>query len=151
MEKRTSEQETPIVIDSNILIAYLRSRGLTRRILFSRRLRKRFQVVTLDYCFEETWKYRERWNVHNRPDEALMKIFEFLLSEIVVLYSTEKIQPTVEKAYQIMKPIDEKDTPLLALALNLEGLIWSNDTHLKQQHLAACFTTGELKKLLKIK
>ncbi len=151
MEKNQSEKQTPIVINSNILIASLRSRGLTRKILFSRRLQKKFQVITVDYCFEEIWQYRERWNIRNLPDEDLIKILDFFFNEKVQIFPTNKIQSAVLEVHKLMKPIDEKDTPILALAIFVQGVIWSNDDHFKKQTKIECFTTGELKIFLKIK
>ncbi|NVM31241.1 MAG: hypothetical protein HWN65_20555 [Candidatus Helarchaeota archaeon] len=150
MEKRKSKKRTSIIIDSNIIIASLRSRGLTRKILFSRRLQKKFQVITLDYCFKEIWQYRQRWNIRNLPDEDLIKILDFFFYEKVQFYPTNKIKTTILEAYKLMKPIDEKDTPILALAMFVQGLIWSNDAHFKKQTQIDCFTTAELKDLLKI-
>ena len=150
MEKRKSKRRTPLVIDSNIIIASLRSRGFTRKILFSRSLQKKFQVITLDYCFEETWQYRQRWNIRELPDEALIKILDFFFYEKVQIYPTANIKTTVLEAFTLMKPLDEKDTPILALAMFVQGLIWSNDAHFKKQTQIDCFTTAELMDLLKI-
>jgi len=50
-----------------------------------------------------------------------------------------------------MKDIDEKDTPILALAIAVEGIIWSNDDHFKKQTRINSLTTKELKDLFKLK
>ncbi len=47
-----------------------------------------------------------------------------------------------------MKPIDETDTPFLALALHLHCSIWSNDKHLKRQKKVITYTTIELARVL---
>jgi len=150
MEKRKFTNRIPLIIDSNIIIASMRSRGITRKIFFSAKLQKCFNLITLDFCFEEIWKYRNRWNTLNLPDDDLIKILDFFFKEKVQIYSTGIIQPQILKSYEIMKHIDEKDTPILALALSTQGIIWSNDSHLKKQKKVICFNTKELKKLLKI-
>ncbi len=48
-----------------------------------------------------------------------------------------------------MKYIDEKDTPFLALALQLNCPVWSNDKHFKQQNIAEVYTTEKISELLK--
>jgi predicted nucleic acid-binding protein len=47
-----------------------------------------------------------------------------------------------------MKEIDEKDTPILALAMQLCCPVWSNDKHFQRQKAARVYTTKELLELL---
>ena len=54
----------------------------------------------------------------------------------------------IKDASEIMKDIDEKDAPILALALQLCCLIWSNDKHFKKQKTAKVYTTADLLALL---
>lgn len=49
-----------------------------------------------------------------------------------------------KEAFDVMKNIDEKDTPFLALALKLEYPIWSNDKHFKKQEKIQVYTTEDL-------
>jgi len=46
-------------------------------------------------------------------------------------------------AFEVMKDIDEKDSPFLALAMSLKCPILSNDGHFKKQNLIRCYTTKE--------
>ena len=50
----------------------------------------------------------------------------------------------MKKAYKELRNIDEKDTPFLALALQIGCLIWSNDHHLHQQSKITVYNTEEL-------
>ncbi len=50
------------------------------------------------------------------------------------------------KASQLIS--DEKDVPFLALALELNIPIWSNDKHFKEQSELPVFKTSELKRFL---
>ena len=77
MEKR--KHRNPIIIDTNIIIASLRSKGLTRKILVSRKFQQQFRVITPDFCFNEVWKYRNRWNIKGVSDADLLKILDFFL------------------------------------------------------------------------
>ncbi|WP_394296510.1 PIN domain-containing protein [Pyrococcus abyssi] len=54
------------------------------------------------------------------------------------------------EAYKVMKNIDEKDTPFLALALKLKCPIWSNDSDFERQNLVKVYKTSYiLKKFLR--
>ncbi|HUX97955.1 MAG TPA: PIN domain-containing protein [Candidatus Deferrimicrobium sp.] len=151
MEKRKYRERTSIVVDTNIVIATLRSNGVTRKILLSRKFQQQFRSITLDFCFNEVWEYRHRWNIKGVSDMDLIKILDFIFSYFIFIYPTGEIQAKIAEAYQIMKPIDEKNTPFLALALYVKGKIWSNDKHLKKQKEIVCFTTNDIMELLKIK
>ena len=55
----------------------------------------------------------------------------------------------IQKAYNIMKDIDEDDTSFLALALMIEGEgIWSNDPHFDKQNEIKVWKTKDMIKLL---
>jgi len=49
-----------------------------------------------------------------------------------------------------MKNVDEKDTPFLALAMQLNCPIWSNDKHFKEQQVAEVYTTSEIIDLIEV-
>ena len=61
-----------------------------------------------------------------------------------VIHSHMKFIDFSKEAYEIMKDIDEKDTPYIALALKLNCPIWSNDTDLKKQNKVKVYNTKEL-------
>jgi len=149
MEKRKSKKLTNLIIDSNVFIAALRSKGLTRSILFSNKLFKRFRLMTLDYCFDEIWKYRDRWDENQLADHELIRILDVFFKDRVKLIRTKEIgNDHVKLAFQIMKDVDIKDIPILALALYLKGNIWSNDKHFKIQKKIQSLDTQELKELI---
>jgi len=50
----------------------------------------------------------------------------------------------MEKAYNELKNIDEKDTPFLALAFQIECPMWSDDHHLHQQSKIKVYNTKEI-------
>ena len=71
---------------------------------------------------------------------------KFLL-ESVTIVPRQLYQDQISRTYTVMKEIDPKDTPFLALALHLECPLWSDDTHLKQQSLVPCYVTFEIPEL----
>lgn len=64
--------------------------------------------------------------------------------ESVTIIPSEVYNDKIKKACNVMKDIDEKDTPFLALAIKLNYPLWSNDKHLKKQDLVKCFNTQEI-------
>jgi predicted nucleic acid-binding protein len=54
----------------------------------------------------------------------------------------------LNEAFEIMKDIDEKDAPILALAMQLNCPVWSNDKHFQKQKAARVYTTADILGLL---
>jgi predicted nucleic acid-binding protein len=54
----------------------------------------------------------------------------------------------LNEAFEIMKAIDEKDAPILALAIQLNCPVWSNDKHFQMQKAAKVYTTADILGLL---
>ena len=50
-------------------------------------------------------------------------------------------------AFEIMKDIDEKDAPFLALAMQFSCPVWSNDRHFQRQTAVKVYTTGNIVRL----
>lgn len=51
---------------------------------------------------------------------------------------------SMEEAFALMKDIDPKDTPFLALALQLGSPIWTNDNHFKELQDVVVYSTRSL-------
>jgi len=78
----------------------------------------------------------------SEPDfEILMNI----LLERVTLVPFEDFGQEYDQAMQIMKTIDENDSPFLAvgIALGIKG-IWTEDRHFLRQNLLNVYSTGNL-------
>jgi predicted nucleic acid-binding protein len=80
--------------------------------------------------------------------QSLDYALKFILESVRVIPS-ELYSHKMKNACEVMKSIDEKDTPFLALALQLNCSVWSNDKHFKQQSIAGAYTTEEVIELLK--
>jgi len=68
-----------------------------------------------------------------------------ILLERVVLVPFEEFSDEYDHAMQIMEPVDEDDSPFLAvgLALGLDG-IWTGDPHFYRQDLLSVFSNRDL-------
>lgn len=75
--------------------------------------------------------------------------FDFLISELfrnVTIIPEDVYSENLSRATDIMRDIDEKDSPYIALAMSLECPIWSNDRHFGQQKEVLTHSTEELMK-----
>ncbi|MEK6800659.1 MAG: PIN domain-containing protein [Nanoarchaeota archaeon] len=118
------------VIDTNVLIAGLIRDSTVRKILIS----KKFQFFLPEDALEEIEKYRiELTAKSGYTKEEFGKLRDLLLDSIT-LVSKAEIKPYLEKAEEIMKDIDIKDSSFVAtaLAINADG-IWSFDDHFNKQ------------------
>ncbi len=67
-------------------------------------------------------------------------------SRNIVLVPKEIYSSKLNEAIEIMKDIDEKDSPFIALAITLNCAIWSNDKDFKKQKKVKVYSTSELAK-----
>ena len=130
------------VIDTNILIG-----ALVKENSFKARLLKKqnFLFFFPDYGLIEIDKFRD-YICSKRKKEPTAPSFDYaikFLLESVTIIPGQLYRDKFSIAYTLMKKIDPKDTPFLALALHLECPIWSDDAHLKQQSYVPCYTTRE--------
>jgi predicted nucleic acid-binding protein len=74
-------------------------------------------------------------------------IFDELKKDILDVVQLKEVKHTfLEKAEKLITHKD--DAPFLALALELNIPIWSNDNHFKEQKEVLVYTVSELKKII---
>jgi len=73
---------------------------------------------------------------------------EFVLESVYIVPS-EMYSQKIGEAFDIMREIDPKDTPFLALALQLICPLWSNDRHFQGLSQIDVYDTKSLVELLK--
>lgn len=124
-----------IVVDANVIISALIG-GSSRDILFNHR----FEFLTTEFTMDEVKKYVPEISKKSNTDESY--ILETL--ELIPLNVKEKkfYQDSLEEAQDIIGDIDEKDVEILALALETNNYLWSEDNH---------FEKAGYKKLIKTK
>jgi predicted nucleic acid-binding protein len=129
MERR---KEVPrIVADTNILIsALLKDHSVHARLIKS----KLFNIYFPEY--EKNSQYLS------------LEFPERYIMEEIKIAPFDRYCQKIKDASEIMKEIDEKDAPILALALLLCCPIWSNDKHFKRQKTTKVYTTADLLDLL---
>ena len=142
------EEEIRFVIDTNILIsALIRDDSLTSKLL-------RSNACIFFYPWDglkEIEFYRE-YIISKRGKHlqaySFQHALEFVLESVFIVPS-EMYSSKIGEAFDIMRERDPKDTPFLALALQLICPLWSNDRHFQGLSQINVYDTKSLVELLK--
>ena len=101
-------------------------------------------LTEIDYYKEYIISKRNKYIQASSFEHAL----QFILRSISVVPS-EMYSYRMKEAFSIIKDRDPKDTPFLALALQLGSPLWSNDKHFKDLSEVIVYSTGSLIELLR--
>jgi len=118
-----------IILDSNIVFSALRGiNSLTReRILTSKE-----EYFAPNFLISEIFIHKERIMKNSKTSEE--KTHDYFLQVITKINFFSEIRisiPNYIHAYRLCKNIDEKDTPFVALSLELGYPLWTRDKVLK--------------------
>jgi predicted nucleic acid-binding protein len=116
------------VIDSNIIFsAIISGKQFYIDIIQSN------EFYTPDIVFIELEKYEARIIEKSRfPIEDFRKFVRMLFEKIVVIPKMAISKENWQKAYNLCKDVDEKDTPFIALSIELSMPLWTNDKSLTE-------------------
>ena len=118
-----------IVTDANIIIsALMRGSRQIRRTL----ARKDLQFVSPKFIVVELFKHAPK--IQKATKLSKDKVLELLSSIVnqIKFYEEDLISiGSWAEAFRLCRDVDEKDTPYIALALELDADIWTNDKKLK--------------------
>lgn len=130
-----------LVIDSNRLFAALIKDSTCRHIILSN-VHRFYAPKELMVEFGKYFDLLEKKSKLKR--ESLLVIFGMILDKITLIPINEH-EKEKEKALEIMKEIDKKDAPFVAVALSItvDG-IWSDDKHFDQQDEVKVYKTKDL-------
>ncbi|MDX2129651.1 MAG: PIN domain-containing protein [Chloroherpetonaceae bacterium] len=122
-----------VIVDTNILFsALLKEKSRLRDAFFE----KGISFYAPNYLFIELFRYKEKILKFGKlSDTDFYDAFNGLIEKIqfvqIELISTENRQ----KAYDLCREADVKDTLFVALTLELNGILWTGDKKLKK-HLS---------------
>jgi predicted nucleic acid-binding protein len=118
-----------IIIDTNVLLSFLLTNGITRRIIAE----NHEVFITPEYCFEELWEHRDRWNKKDLPDSELLKVVNDVKKLFVMAVLPNVYNPYISEGEKLTE--DKEDAPIIALALSVdnEGIWTYNTKHFKQE------------------
>jgi predicted nucleic acid-binding protein len=114
-----------IVLDSNILFSALISGKELYIDIF-----KTLQIYVPDVLLNEISKYEERILTKTRIKNDFTFFVRELFSEITVIPKFAISHDNYKKAFSLCHDIDPKDTPYLALSIELDIPLWTNDKKL---------------------
>ena len=119
-----------IIVDTNILFSSLRAKNSKLRIVLER---EDLHFYTPNFLMVEIFKHKERILQKSKATED--EVYEILYKTLhkITFINEETISlANFIEAYKLCGNIDEKDTPFVALTLELEGELWTKDDVLKR-------------------
>ena len=111
-----------VIADANILFSALISGRAAYLDIF-----RAAKVYVPDFIFLEITKYEERIIKKTRAKDAFKSFAKDLFSQITVIPKLAISSESFTQAYELCRYIDEKDTPFLALSIELVVPLWTND------------------------
>ncbi len=118
-----------IIVDTNVLLAFFLTNGITRRIITE----NPDVFMSPEHCFGELWEHRDRWNRNRLQDGELLEIVSDIKRLFVMAVSPEVYNPYIPEAEELTD--DKDDAPIIALALSVdnEGVWTYNTKHFRQE------------------
>jgi predicted nucleic acid-binding protein len=137
-----------IIVDTNIVFsAILNSSSTIGKVLMQSK--KHFQFYTCDFLRVELVKHKKKLLSLTKLSEDELFELENLVTENIS-FINESLIPTktIIAAESLLKNIDIKDTPFVALAVHLDATLWTGDskliTGLKRKKFYNVASTSEL-------
>jgi predicted nucleic acid-binding protein len=120
----------PIIVDTNILFSALLGKN---NLLRDRLLNPKETLYSCKFIMVELFKYKEKISRYsNLSEEAILELLYNLLKNINFIDEHTLTQECLKQAHSLCHDIDEKDTPFVALTMELNGVLWTYDKKLKQ-------------------
>ncbi len=119
-----------IVVDTNVLFSSLRAKNTRIREILER---SDCRFYAPNFLAVEIFKHKER--ILNKSKATEDEVYELLykILQRVKFINEESISlGNFVQAYKLCGAVDEKDTPFVALALELEAELWTRDKTLKR-------------------
>ncbi len=138
-----------IVVDANIIFsALIKGNPVYIKILSN------VDAYAPDFIFIELEKYEKRILDKTSSRQRIKEITYKIFKKISVIPKIGLTKANIKKAYSLCKNIDEKDTPYVALSLELDAYLWTNDkkliNSLREKGFSKVITTEELIKIIEL-
>ncbi len=120
-----------VVVDTNIFFsALLKNNNKFRNALL---LNTQPSFCSCYLLIAELFKYKEKLvNLSQIDEYDLLKVFYEMLKNIELYNENLITKQSFSESYKLCKNIDLKDIPFVALTIELDGLLWTGDTKLKE-------------------
>lgn len=129
----------PVVVDTNVLFStLLRAKSPFGDVLFQ----KERSFVVNELVLTELFRHKERIvRLSSLSETDVVHLYHDLLRELE-LFKEDLLSPSARsRAYALCRGIDETDAPHVAIALELDGLLWTGDETLKKGLCKQGFTS----------
>ena len=115
-----------VVVDTNILFSILlRRQNRLRDVLMSTR-DARFYCCRMSIT--ELFKHKAKILKYSAlTEEELFESLQEILQRLSFYDELSIAQPSIQKALELCRDVDEKDTPFVALMIDLDGVLWAGD------------------------
>jgi predicted nucleic acid-binding protein len=141
-----------LVVDTNILIScLLKPEGRVGELFFHPLHRP--DLFAPERMLSELVAHRPKvLKLAGLPAERIGALEELLVSRITIVSNSAVASPTWERAYDLVKDIDEDDDQFVALALHLNCPLWTGDGKLlrglRRKGFKLLMTNDDLRKEL---
>ncbi len=132
------------IIDVNIVISALIKDGKSRELLID----SPFMLYSPETLIPSIRKYENLILKKSGLSKDEFKILLNLILGNIVIIKREDYREYIEEAKSILGEIDLEDVPYIALALFMQGDIWSEDNHFQKQKRIKIWKTEQLVKLV---
>ena len=130
-----------LVIDTNCLIAGLLRSSISRQIILSHQ----FDLYAPGHLLIEIKKCREYLEKKARTTTQEFDQLLETFMERITLVQFERFGHEFDRALDIMRSVDEKDTAFLAVGMYLElDGIWTEDKDFQKQDVLTVYSTKDL-------
>lgn len=148
VEKQGALHEMNVVVDTNILFsAILSPKGKIHDLLLNSE--REFTFYAPSFLIEELDQHHSKLLKISGYTEHDVKFLKRTLFHHIEFIDPEIIQrESWVKGFEMTSDVDEKDIPFVALAIELEGLLWTGDKKLikglRSKEVNWALTTEEL-------
>ena len=119
-----------IIIDTNIIFSLLLSKTTALREIF---FKKELKFYTCKFVIVELFKYKEKIiKSSSLSEEDIFELLYMILKRINIYDEAMIGEDSLRRAFNLCKDIDEKDTLIVALSLELNAEIWTGDKKLME-------------------
>ncbi len=138
------------VVDSNIIFsALLNPKSSVGEVLLD--IHSEYEFYAPEFLLDEIEKYSDKIEKYTKLSKEDLKIIKHsVFSSIKFISENLILQSNWDKAFELLKDVDEKDTPFVALAFELDTKLWTGDKKLinglQEKQIDITITTNELKK-----
>lgn len=118
-----------VVVDTNIIVSALISNSRNIRQMFSN---KEFEFAAPKFIIVELFKHAPKIQIATRlSEDEVLEVLASIINQIKFYDDNLISVGNWVEAFRLCRNVDEKDTPYIALVLDLEAKIWTNDEELK--------------------